>query len=218
MDSAYSPTVEPKWYCLADSKTDAMRRDSISIDRNGFNLIGVSYLGLSSFGVSTQDGTGIGYMQFGDDSISDDKNIKAGGLLLDNNGAYDGLYYAAAITNAGIDWDNKVYFIASDSFKGLISSEVAVESETPSAFSVAQNAPNPFNPTTTINFTVPKADRVTVEVYNVAGQKVDTLVNGSMSAGTHSATWNASGKSAGVYFYTVKAGSFSKTMKMTLLK
>ena len=102
MDSAYSPEVEPKWYCLADSKETSMRRDSISIDKNGFNLIGVSYLGLSSFGVSTQDGTGIGYMQFGDDTISDNKNIKGGGLQLDNNGAYDGLYYAAAITNAGI--------------------------------------------------------------------------------------------------------------------
>jgi hypothetical protein len=55
-------------------------------------------------------------------------------------------------------------------------------------------------------------------VYNTAGQRVDTIVNANMSAGGHSATWNASRFAAGVYFYTVKTGDFSKTMKMTLLK
>jgi flagellar hook assembly protein FlgD len=223
MDSAYSPTVEPKWYCLADSKTDAMRRDSIAIDKNGFNVIGVSYLGLMSFGVSTQDGTGIVTTSFADDTVSDDKNLKGGGLLIDNGGAYDGLYYCSPLLSDGTGgWSGptsaQTWFAANDSYKGIITDKVAVEKDAPSAFSVAQNSPNPFNPTTTINFTVPKSDRVTVEVYNIAGQKVDTLVNGTMSAGTHSAVWNASGKSAGVYFYTVKAGSFSKTMKMTLLK
>ena len=220
MDSAYSPTVEPKWYCLADSKEASMRRDSIAIDKNGFNVIGVSYLGLMSFGVSTQDGTAIGTFQFADDTVSDDKNLKGGGLLCDNGSAYDGLYYCSPLLADTPGWGSvqQANFVASDSFKGILTDKVAVEKDAPSAFSVAQNSPNPFNPTTTINFTVPKSDRVTVEVYNVAGQKVDTLVNGTMSAGTHSAVWNASGKSAGVYFYTVKAGNFSKTMKMTLLK
>jgi len=220
MDSAYSPSVEPKWYCLADDKTVSMRRDSIAIDKNGFNVIGVSYLGLSSFGVSTQDGTGIGNMQFADDSVSDDKNLKGGGLLCDNGSAYDGLYYCSPLAADTPGWGSvqQTNFVASDSFKGLLTNVTAVEADAPSAFSVAQNSPNPFNPTTSINFTVPKADRVTVEVYNVAGQKVDTLVNGTMSAGSHSVVWNASGKSAGVYFYTVKTGNFSKTMKMTLLK
>lgn len=223
MDSAYSPTVEPKWYCLADDKTASMRRDSIAIDRNGFNVIGVSYLGLMSFGVSTQDGTGIGNMQFADDQVSDDKNLKGGGLLVDSSSSYDGLYYCSPLLADGTGgWSGptsaQTWYCASDSFKGLLTDEVSVNEEAPSAFSVAQNNPNPFNPTTTISFSVPKADRVTVEVYNVAGQKVDTLVNGTMSAGNHSVVWSASGKSAGVYFYTVKAGSFSKTMKMTLLK
>jgi len=223
MDSCYSPTIEPKWACLADDKTMSMRRDSIAIDRNGLNVIGVSYLGLMSFGVSTHDGTGIATLQFADDQVSDDKNLKGGGLLCDSQGAFDGLYYCSPLLADGTGgWSGptagQTWYCASDSFKGLLTNIVAVEKDSPSAFSVAQNSPNPFNPTTTINFSVPKADRVTVEVYNVAGQKVDTLVNGTMSAGTHSAVWNASGKSAGVYFYTVKAGSFSKTMKMTLLK
>ena len=223
MDSAYAQGIEPAWYCLADTKETSMRRDSVAIDKNGFNVIGVSYLGLMSFGVSTQDGTSMGMMQFADDAVSDDVNLKGGGLLLDNGGAFDGLYYCSPLLADGTGgWagatSQQTWYVASDSFKGILSQIVAVEDEAPAAFSVAQNSPNPFNPTTTINFVTPKADRVTVEVYNVAGQKVDTLVNGTMSAGNHSVVWNASGKSAGVYFYTVKAGTFSKTMKMTLLK
>ena len=92
------------------------------------------------------------------------------------------------------------------------------EDEKQLAFAVDQNAPNPFNPTTAISFTIPAAGNVTVDVYNVAGQKVDSLVNGMMSAGRHSVVWDATGYSNGVYFYTVKSGDFSKTMKMTLLK
>lgn len=220
MDSAYSPTSEPKWFCLADSKENSMRRDSIAIDKNGFNIIGVSYLGLMSFGVSTQDGTSIDMMQFADDTVSDDKNLKGGGLLCDNGGAYDGLYYCSPLLSDTPNWDSvwQTNFVASDSYKGEISNIISVEKEYPVAFSVAQNSPNPFNPTTTINFTVPKADRVTVEVFNIAGQKVDTLVNGMMSAGIHSVVWNASNKSAGVYFYTVRTRDLSKTLKMTLLK
>jgi hypothetical protein len=88
----------------------------------------------------------------------------------------------------------------------------------PKLFSVAQNVPNPFNSTTVITFTIAKAGHVTIDVFNVTGHKVDTVANASMSAGSHSVTWNASKFSAGVYFYTVKSGEFSKTMKMTLSK
>ena len=111
-----------------------------------------------------------------------------------------------------------VFFLGHDSIKGVItSSPVAVE-EAPAAFSVAQNSPNPFNPSTTISFTIAQAGNVNVTVYNVAGQKIDTILDGYMSAGSHSVVWDASSSSAGVYFYTVKSGEFSRTLKMTLLK
>ena len=61
-------------------------------------------------------------------------------------------------------------------------------------------------------------DSAAVDVFNVAGQKVDTLAEGFMAAGSHSVVWDASGFSAGVYFYTVKSGAVSRTMKMTLVK
>jgi len=225
MDSAYEPDVEPQWYCLADDKTTSMRRESIAIDRNGFNIIGTGYLGLTSFGVSTQDGTGIGYMSFADDTVSDDVNLKGGGQLCDTQSNFDGLYYNGAITADTGGWTDasmaSTWFVAFDSAHGVITNEptgLAVEDDAQAAFAVAQNSPNPFNPTTSISFTLPGAEHVTVDVYNVAGQKIDTLVNDFMDAGKHSVSWDASGFSAGVYFYTVKSGDFSRTMKMTLLK
>ncbi len=88
---------------------------------------------------------------------------------------------------------------------------------------LAQNHPNPFNPTTTIGYTVPTRDLVTLEIYDVAGRLVTTLVNESADAGRHTATWN--GRSAngnpvgsGVYFYRLTVGKQSMTKKMVLLK
>ena len=88
----------------------------------------------------------------------------------------------------------------------------------PAAFSVSQNIPNPFNPTTTIGFTLAEAVQVNVAVYNTAGQKVDTLVDDFRESGKHSAVWDGSEFSAGVYFYMVRSGDFSKTMKMTFVR
>ena len=73
-------------------------------------------------------------------------------------------------------------------------------------------------PSIPISFTLADADYVSVEIFNVAGQKIDTLADGFMDAGSQSLTWDASDISAGVYFYTVKSAGYSKTMKMTLLK
>jgi len=221
LDSAYNPDVEPAWYCLADDKTVSARRTAVSIDSNGFNVFGVGYMGLNSLAVSTQDGTGLGHFKFADDTVSEDISEKDGSLLCDNGSNYDGLYCSATLTldtPAAIEVD-QTFFVAFDSVGGIISTEpVAVEEDAQAAFGVDQNSPNPFNPTTSISFTISDNNHVSVDIYNVAGQKVDTLVNDFMDAGTHSVVWDASGFSNGVYFYTVKSGDFSKTMKMTLVK
>ena len=85
-------------------------------------------------------------------------------------------------------------------------------------FRLEQNYPNPFNPSTTIDFSLRKAAKVTLEVYNVLGEKVATLVDGRITAGTHSVTFDASNFSSGVYFYKLSSGDFSMTRKMMLLK
>ena len=223
LDSAYKPDLEPAWYCLADDKTTSPRRTSITIDSNNFNMFGLGYIGLSSLGVSTQDGTGVGHFQFADDTVSEDITEKNGLLCVDNGSNFDGLYPSGALTLEDPSYiaNDETYFIAFDSVGGIITNEpgqTAVEEDAQSAFSVGQNSPNPFNPTTSISFTIADAGNVNVDIYNVAGQKIDTLVNDFMDAGKHSIVWDASGFSNGVYFYTVKSGDFSKTMKMTLLK
>jgi hypothetical protein len=88
----------------------------------------------------------------------------------------------------------------------------------PTIYSLDQNYPNPFNPATMINFSVPKEEFVTLNVYNSIGQIVATLVNESKSAGTYQVDFNAADLSSGIYFYKITAGNFTETKKMILMK
>lgn len=85
-------------------------------------------------------------------------------------------------------------------------------------FNLCQNYPNPFNPSTTINYNLPEASKATIKVYNVLGEEIMTLINGYMTAGNHSVTFNASKLASGVYMYRLNAGSYSQTKKMVLTK
>ncbi len=85
-------------------------------------------------------------------------------------------------------------------------------------FKLSQNYPNPFNPNTTIKFNVKKATNVTLDVLNVLGEKVATLINGKVKAGETVATFNGTDFSSGVYFYQLTAGDFVQTRKMLLVK
>lgn len=93
---------------------------------------------------------------------------------------------------------------------------------TPTEFAVLQNFPNPFNPETTIPFTLPLRSDVTVKIHDLLGREVATLSQGVMDAGYHAVNFNASDLSSGVYFYTVKAvggnENFSATRKLVLMK
>ncbi|RPI92073.1 MAG: T9SS C-terminal target domain-containing protein, partial [Chloroflexi bacterium] len=92
----------------------------------------------------------------------------------------------------------------------------------PTRFALHQNYPNPFNPTTEIRFDLPEAAKVELTIYNTMGQHVATLIDEVRPAGAHRLTWDsrtATGSLAtGMYIYQLKAGSFTDTKKMLLLK
>lgn len=100
------------------------------------------------------------------------------------------------------------------------SANVSIENEEtiPNNFSLEQNFPNPFNPSTQIRYSVEKPAMVTLEVYNMMGQKLATLVNGFKASGTHSITFNASSLASGMYMYRLTSGSTSLTKSMMLIK
>lgn len=101
----------------------------------------------------------------------------------------------------------------------LFPGEVPVSSPvTPASYAVASAFPNPFNPTTTIHFTLPEASRVTLNVYDMNGRLVSTLINGMREAGAQQATFDGSNLSSGVYMYTLNTGANLITGKMALVK
>jgi len=93
----------------------------------------------------------------------------------------------------------------------------------PRTYALGQNQPNPFNPVTSISFSLPRAGRATLQVYDLAGRRVRTLVDGEMAAGTFTAEWNGrdaqgAAVSSGIYLYRLVAGDFVQTKRMVLVK
>jgi len=84
--------------------------------------------------------------------------------------------------------------------------------------SLSQNYPNPFNPSTTIKFELPKASIVTLSLYDILGREVSELVNEKKNAGWYEVKFDAAGLSSGVYFYRLRAGDFTQTKRLLLLK
>jgi hypothetical protein len=88
----------------------------------------------------------------------------------------------------------------------------------PSDYILEQNYPNPFNPSTQIRFGIPQSGLVKLDIYNLLGQKITTLINEEMSSGYHSVDFNAGDISSGVYVYTLSVNDFVTSKKMVLLK
>jgi len=88
----------------------------------------------------------------------------------------------------------------------------------PSEYGLDQNYPNPFNPSTEIRYQLPEDNHVKLQVYDILGNLVTTLVDQQMEAGYHNVIWNANRLASGVYFYTLRSGSYVSTKKLMLLK
>ncbi len=101
----------------------------------------------------------------------------------------------------------------------LMSKDAAVQiDEKPREIQLGVNHPNPFNPVTQIGFYLPEAAHVKLEVFNLLGQSVATLVNGDMEAGDHAVEWNGADAASGIYLYRLTADDYTESRKMLLLK
>jgi hypothetical protein len=106
-------------------------------------------------------------------------------------------------------------------FEGDITRATSIDdvvSNIPVEYALYNNFPNPFNPTTNIRFSLPESGFVSVEVFNVMGQRVATLVNSDMAAGTHTVTFNAANLASGTYMVRMQSGNFTSIQKMMLVK
>ena len=92
------------------------------------------------------------------------------------------------------------------------------ENSFPTVYSLSNNYPNPFNPTTTIKYSIPEAGNVEMKVYDILGNEVAALVNEIKAPGNYAATFDASSFASGVYIYTLRSNNFVQTKKMILLK
>ena len=105
-----------------------------------------------------------------------------------------------------------------DSVGTISSLENETDDRTIRSYELSQNYPNPFNPSTTIQFALPQAAFVSLEVFNIVGERVDVLVSQELNSGQYNYTWNGLTLTSGVYFYRLQAGNFVETRKMILLK
>jgi predicted nucleotidyltransferase len=108
-------------------------------------------------------------------------------------------------------------FAAEQSFS-ITTSVKQVGNLTPTEYSLSQNFPNPFNPTTNIQFDLPRTSPVLLKIYSALGIEVAILVSQTLPAGTYKVDWDAANLPSGVYFYRLQAGEFVQTRKLVLLK
>ncbi|HEY3249617.1 MAG TPA: choice-of-anchor J domain-containing protein [Ignavibacteria bacterium] len=135
--------------------------------------------------------------------------------------AYNGQrIYVAFRYFMNVSVDGIMVNVDSVQVRNLSGPPVAVHhnNETPYKFDLKQNYPNPFNPSTVISFDLAKDEFVNLTVYNSIGQEVAVLVNEKREAGPHSVSFDATNLPSGVYLYRLKAGDYTKSMKMSLIK
>lgn len=112
------------------------------------------------------------------------------------------------------------YILKQIDFDGMFtySNIIEVTVDAPTKFSLEQNYPDPFNPSTTFRYSIPNESKVVIKVYDILGNEMETLVNEEKPAGTYEVEFDGTGLPSGIYFYQLKTGKFLETKKMVLLK
>jgi hypothetical protein len=188
-----SRLVNETWIAIPVCSTiETYGISALAVDRNG-----VLWVGTDGGGVCVFDGVSW--------TVSTAADGLAGNSISQIVIGDDGTIYAVCPTK-GIS-----YYIPSTH----VSEEMSLE---PEEITIDNCYPNPFNPFTTIHFSLAASGYVTVDIYNIAGQKVETLASGYKSPGTHALTFDGARHASGAYFYRFNSKSFSKTGKIMLVK
>ena len=134
-------------------------------------------------------------------------------LFLTREGVFGDIMVTAGQPDTGSVQVESVIVFMPPAFVG-----VDRETSTPRDFNLMQNFPNPFNPTTTIQFTLPERSHARLTVTDLLGRELATVVDGELEAGTHTAIFDGNRFSSGMYFYRLQSGSFVQTKKLVLIK
>jgi hypothetical protein len=175
-------------------------------------------------------------------TVSLNANVDAyGTMTLPGGGSYDALRIREEVTVSGITSVSYSFVtrsgaqvnlpavlsnpptsgtidVESTSYNLAIISSVEQIDAMPQEYNLSQNYPNPFNPTTNIEYSIPQESFVELKVYDILGNEVAELVNEVQSAGTYRADFNGEGLASGLYIARIKAGNFTQSIKMSLLK
>jgi hypothetical protein len=130
----------------------------------------------------------------------------------------DGNFNAYIDTSSQISGDVAVHQPLLNLIENYTTAVNESASNIPEKYELFQNYPNPFNPTTKISFNLPEQTHVTLNIYNILGQKISTMINKEMQAGKYNEEFNASALSSGIYLYRITTDHFSSIKKMMLLK
>ena len=249
--SVFSQTFDPSqlagnwrgtWYNITFASTDSAFLD-VSYDGNASSITMVLDLNGNVFGGSdpapvTLTGT---YDQYSFNLTG--SGAPYGNIVLTGSGAglvyadlpnvqnssIDSAVIAGSYNSTNIDLVYLIYFTgSSDTANGVINlvkdnaTAVQATNVNPNEYRLYQNYPNPFNPTTDITFSLAQESHVQINIYNVIGEKVRTLLNDNLSAGIHQVRFNtgSNGNSlaSGVYFYTIETPNYKAVKKMILMK
>jgi len=129
----------------------------------------------------------------------------------------DGNYVFLKFVSPNVGWSSHWGSSSIYKFTGSLTA-VSTSASAPNRYSLEQNFPNPFNPSTTISYQLAGNSHVTLRVYDILGREVATLVDENKSAGAYQAKFDGSGCASGVYFYRLEAGLFSSVKKFVLMK
>ncbi|MBP1653542.1 MAG: 5'-Nucleotidase domain protein [Bacteroidetes bacterium] len=138
--------------------------------------------------------------------------------LADPDGSVHIVYNSDPIAGNSVQGEHGIIPVSIMYLKAEVTTDVRPTGEVPAKYVLNQNYPNPFNPTTMISYSIPARADVRLTVYDVLGREVSTLVNATQEAGTYVADFSAQGLPSGVYYYALKAGAFTETKAMVLMK